>query len=76
MVNFGVTREELSGLEHVVQFRNKGSRFAYESMAAFNVDIIARVYFDKCVKDNGDTFQYRLIELSTIQPTFAVVRES
>jgi hypothetical protein len=70
-----VTRAELSGLDYVVQTRGKRVSRGWESIAAFNHKGIAMDYADECFEANKTRQEYRVLELSTIQPTYTVVSE-
>jgi hypothetical protein len=73
---FAVLRAEYQDLDWVVQV-NYGETFArnWESMAAFNVRGVAIDYAKDCKKTNKRT-AYRVIELSKLQPTHAVIFET
>lgn len=73
---FAVIRAEYQGLDWVVQV-NYGDTFArsWESMAAFNVRRVAIDYAKSCKKTNK-TLRYRVLELSSLQPTHAIIFET
>jgi hypothetical protein len=73
---FQTTREEFEGLEWVVQTNNNVDYARrWESMAAFNHRQVAINYAGDCKKTNPRLL-YRVLELSTIQPTHAIIFET
>lgn len=65
-------RTEFDGLEWVVQTNYGREQGNWESMAAFNHKQVATTYADEC-KATNPSYGYRVIELSPIQPTHAVI---
>jgi hypothetical protein len=76
VAKFEVTREEFEGLEWVVQTNaNVDYSRRWESMAAFNHRQVAINYAKDCKRTNPRLL-YRVLELSTIQPTHAIIFET
>lgn len=71
-----VLREEYRDLDWVVQvqYDAKVAR-RWESMAAFNVRAIAIKYAEDAKKTNR-RLAYRVLELSKVQPTHAIIFET
>jgi hypothetical protein len=73
---YEVTREEFEGLEWVVQTNNNVNYpRRWESMAAFNHRRVAINYAEDCKRTNPSLL-YRVLELSAIQPTHAIIFET
>jgi hypothetical protein len=76
VAKFEVIREEFEGLEWVVQTNaNADYSRRWESMAAFNHRQVAINYAEEC-KQTNPSLLYRVLELSTTQPTHTIIFET